>query len=397
MTDTLRGFRIVDLTRMLAGPYATMLLADMGAEVIKVENPDGDPMRSMGPPFEPDGRSAYFMAVNRNKKSVVLDLGNDRDHRRFLSLVRTADAVVDNFRPGVMERLRLTPQHLRAVRPDLVTCSMTAFGGDGPYRDLPAYDLVLQAMGGGMSITGEPGGRPTRAGIPIGDLAGGAFAALAVCAALLSRERHKQGGRGGGRALPGRREGGEDAPPQTGQQHIDLSLLDVQVSLLTYVAQYFLTDGQVPGPIGSAHQSVVPYQAFQTADGDVVVAVFGETFWAPLCRAIALEDLIDRYPDNATRHACRQELVEQLQRRFLERTTDEWVQAIWAAGVPGGPVNTVDRVLRDPQVRHRRMIVSDGERELLGNPIKTGRPDTFTPAPALGQHTAELLPFLPHQ
>ena len=374
MTGTLLGIRIIDLTRMLAGPYATMLLADMGAEVIKVESPEGDPMRGMGPPFEPDGRSAYFMAVNRNKKSVVLDLRDDRDHRRFLGLVRTADAVVDNFRPGVMERLHLTPQHLRAARPDLVTCSMTAFGGDGPYRDLPAYDLVLQAMGGGMSITGEPGGRPTRAGIPIGDLAGGAFAALAVCAALLSRERH-----------------------ETGQQHIDLSLLDVQVSLLTYVAQYFMTDGQVPGPIGSAHQSVVPYQAFQTADGDVVVAVFGESFWAPLCRAMALDELIDRYPDNATRHTRRQEVVERLQRRFLERTTDEWVEAIWAAGVPGGPVNTVDRVLRDPQVRHRRMVVSDGERELLGNPIKTAGPDTFTPAPALGQHTAELLPLLPHE
>lgn len=373
MIDTLRGFRIVDLTRMLAGPYGTMLLADLGAEVIKVESPKGDPMRDMGPPFEPDGRSPYFMAVNRNKKSVVLDLRDQRDHQRFLGLVRTADAVVDNFRPGVMERLRLTPQHLRAVRPDLVTCSMTAFGGDGPYRDLPAYDLVLQAMGGGMSITGEPGGRPTRAGIPIGDLAGGAFAALAVCAALLSRERSQTG------------------------QHIDLSLLDVQVSLLTYVAQYFMTDGQVPGPIGSAHQSVVPYQAFQTADGELVVAVFGESFWAPLCRVMALEDLIDRYPDNATRHACRQELVERLQRRFLERTTDEWVEAIWAAGVPGGPVNTVDRVLMDPQVRHRRMVVSDGERELLGNPIKTGRPDTFTPAPALGQHTAELLRLLPHE
>lgn len=376
MTDTLRGLRIVDLTRMLAGPYGTMLLADMGAEVIKVESPDGDPMRRMGPPFEPDGRSAYFMAVNRNKKSVVLDLRDDRDHQRFLRLVRTADAVVDNFRHGVMERLRLTPQHLRAVRPDLVTCSMTAFGGDGPYRDLPAYDLVLQAMGGGMSITGEPGGRPTRAGIPIGDLAGGAFAALAVCAALLSRERH--------------------GSPQTGR-HIDLSLLDVQVSLLTYVAQYFMTDGKVPGPVGSAHQSVVPYQAFQTADGDVVVAVFGESFWAPLCRAMALEELIDLYPDNATRHARRQEVVERLQRRFLEHTTDEWVEAIWAAGVPGGPVNTLDRVLRDPQVRHRRMVVSDGERELLGNPIKTGGPETFTPAPALGQHTAELLSFHLHE
>jgi len=225
-------------------------------------------------------------------------------------------------------------------------------------------------MGGGMSITGEPGGRPARAGIPIGDLAGGAFAALAVCAALLRRERSHPGERG---------------------EHIDLSLLDVQVSLLTYVAQYFLTDGQVPGPVGSAHPSIVPYQAFQTADGHVVVAVFGENFWAPLCKAMGLEELIHAYPDNETRRVRREEVIERLQSRFLERSTDEWINLIWAAGVPGGPVNTVDRVLRDPQVREREMVVSDGERELLGNPIKTGAPDSFTPAPALGQHNSDYL------
>jgi CoA:oxalate CoA-transferase len=369
VSDTLRGLRILDLTRMLAGPYATMLLADMGAEVVKVEEPGGDPIRGIGPPFEKDGRSAYFMAVNRNKKSVVLDLRRDDDRRRFLELVRTADAVVDNFRAGVMERLGLTPERLREVKPDLVTCSMTAFGADGPYRSLPAFDLILQAMGGGMSITGEPGRAPTRAGVPVGDVAGGAFAALAVCAALLRRERTGQG------------------------QHIDLSLLDVQVSLLTYIAQYHLTDGQVPGPQGSAHQSVVPYQAFETADGHVVVAVFGnENFWPPFCRAMGQEELIERFPLNADRHAHRAELVACLQRRFRERTTDEWVRALWEAGVPGGPVNTIDRTLRDPQVQHRNMVVSDGERELLGNPIKTGAPDVFRPAPALGQHNAEILP-----
>ncbi len=367
MSDTLRGLRVVDLTRMLAGPYATMLLADMGAEVIKVEEPGGDPIRRMGPPLEPDGRSPYFMAVNRNKKSVTLDLRSAPDRERFLGLVRTADAVVDNFRAGVMERLDLTPARLRAARPDLVTCSLTAFGADGPYRDLPGFDLVLQAMGGGMSITGEPGRPPVRSGIPIGDLAGGLFVAMAVCAALLHRERTGEG------------------------QHIDLALLDVQVSLLTYVAQYYLTDGRVPGPIGSAHQSVVPYQAFVTADGSVVVAAFGEHFWAPVCRAMELEELVERYPDNAARHAHREEVIDRLQRRFLERGTDEWVAALWAAGVPGGPVNTVDRVLRDPQVRHRGMVVSDGERELLGNPVRTGSPDSFTPAPALGEHNAELL------
>jgi crotonobetainyl-CoA:carnitine CoA-transferase CaiB-like acyl-CoA transferase len=365
--DTLAGVRVLDLTRMLAGPYATMLLADLGAEVIKVEDPAGDPIRRMGPPFEPDGRSPYFMAINRNKKSVVLDLRDERDRARFLELVKTADAVLDNFRAGVMERLGLSPERLREVRPDLVTCSMSAFGGDGPYRDLPAFDLILQAMGGGMSITGEPGGRPTRAGIPIGDLAGGVFAAFAVCAALVHRQRTGQG------------------------QHVDLSLLDVQVSLLTYVAQYHLTDGRVPQPIGSAHQSVVPYQAFRTADGYVVVAVFVDSFWAPLCRLLDLPELVDRYPDNVARVHGREELVSLLEARFAQRTTDEWVAELWRAGVPAGPVNTVDRVLSDPQVRHRGMVVSDGERTLLGNPVKTGAQDRFTPAPALGQHTREVL------
>jgi len=367
VSDTLRGVRVLDLTRMLAGPYATMLLADMGAEVIKVEEPSGDPIRRMGPPFEPDGSSAYFNAINRNKKSVVLDLRTPAGRDTFLRLVATADAVVDNFRAGVMERLRLTHAELAAVKPDIVTCSITAFGESGPYRDLPAFDLILQAMGGGMSITGEPGGRPTRAGIPIGDLGGGIFAALAVCAALVRRQRTGQG------------------------QHIDLSLLDVQVSLLTYVAQYFWTDGRVPQPIGSAHQSVVPYQAFATADGHVVVAVFVENFWAPLCRVLGLEELIERYPSNADRVAAREVLVPLLEERFRRRPTDDWVRELWAAGVPGGPVNTVDRVLSDPHVLHRGMVVSDGRRNLVGNPIKTGAPDAFSPAPALGQHNQEIL------
>jgi CoA:oxalate CoA-transferase len=368
MTQTLAGIRVVDLTRMLAGPYATMLLADMGAEVIKVEDPGGDPIRGMGPPFEADDSSAYFNAINRNKKSVVLDLRTEADRARFFELVGTADVLIDNFRAGVMERLGLTPDALRTVKPGLVTCSVTAFGSDGPYRDLPAFDLILQAMGGGMSITGEAGGTPVRAGVPIGDLGGGIFAALAVCGALVRRSRTGQG------------------------EHIDLSLLDVQVSLLTYVAQYFLTDGRVPEPIGSAHQSVVPYEAFPTTDGHVVVAVFVENFWAPLCQVLGMPELTGRYPTNLDRVRARAELVPLLAGRFRTRTTDAWVKDLWAAAVPSGPVNTVDRVLADPQVRHRGMVVSDGLRTLVGNPIKNGEPDTFAPAPRLGQHNAEVLP-----
>jgi crotonobetainyl-CoA:carnitine CoA-transferase CaiB-like acyl-CoA transferase len=352
---------------MLAGPYATMLLADIGAEVIKVEGPEGDPIRKMGPPFETDGSSAYFRAVNRNKKSVMLDLRSANGRSAFLDLVRTADAVIDNYRSGVMERLRLTHKDLALVKPDLVTCSITAFGEDGPYRELPAFDLIVQAMGGGMSITGEPGGSPTRAGIPIGDLGGGLFAALALCAGLINRMRTGKG------------------------QHIDLSLLDSQVSLLTYVAQYFLTDGLVPGPSGSAHRSSVPYQAFETADGHLVICVLVDHFWPKLCQVLRLTELAERYPKNADRVAARETVVAELQRRFRERATEDWIRDLRVAGVPVGPVNTIDLVLGDPHVRHREMLTTDGQQSIVGNPIKTGGVDTFRPAPVLGEHNAEIL------
>jgi len=344
-----------------------MLLADIGAEVIKVEGPEGDPIRKMGPPFESDGSSAYFRAVNRNKKSVMLDLRSAGGHATFLDLVRTADAVIDNFRSGVMGRLRLTHEDLSVVKPDIVTCSITAFGEDGPYRELPAFDLIVQAMGGGMSITGEPGGAPTRAGIPIGDLGGGLFAALAICAGLLNRVRTGRG------------------------QHIDLSLLDAQVSMLTYVAQYYLTDGRTPGPSGSAHRSSVPYQAFETADGHLVVCVLVDHFWPKLCQVLGLSALGERYPTNADRVAAREAVVSELQGRFRERNTDDWIRDLRGAGVPAGPVNKIDQVLGDPHVLHREMLASDGEHSIVGNPIKTGSVDDFRPAPRLGQHNAELL------
>jgi CoA:oxalate CoA-transferase len=360
---------------MLAGPYGTMLLADMGAEVIKVEDPErGDPIRTMGPPFV-NGESAYFLAVNRNKKSVTIDLRTDGGRDTFLELIKTADAVVDNFRYGVMQRLGLTASALRRVKPDLVTCSLTAFGSDGPYRDRPAFDLIVQAMGGGMSITGEPGGKPVRSGIPIGDLGGGLFAALAVCAALVKRFRTGVG------------------------EHIDIALLDVQVSLLTYVAEYYLADGRVPVPIGSAHQSAVPYQAFETADGYVVIACFGgEHFWKALCDVLGVRELVERYPSNLVRVQKRDEVVPVLERRLKERTTREWVSDLWEAGVPSGPVSTVDMVMADPQVLHRGMVVDAAEahpiagpHRLVGNPVKTGSADVFRPAPLLGQHNEDIL------
>lgn len=373
MSDSLAGVRILDLSRMLAGPYGSMLLADMGAEVIKVEDPDGgDPIRSMGPPFV-NGVSAYFLAVNRNKKSVTLDLKSAAGRAAFLRLVAGSDVVYDNFRPGVAARLGIDPEACRAARADIITCSISAFGADGPYRDVPAFDLILQAMGGGMSITGEPGGRPVRAGLPIGDLAGGLFACQAVCAALFHRERTGEG------------------------QHIDVGLLDLQVSLLTYVAQYYWADGRVPGPSGSGHQTVVPYDQFATADGvPIVVAVFTDRFWPRFCEVLGLPDLAARYPTNSDRLTHREELLAVLAKRFAERPGDEWIADLWAAGIPAGPVNTVDRVLSDPQVRARGMVAEAthpvaGTHPVIGNPIKTGAAQRYAPAPLLGEHNEEIL------
>ncbi len=374
------GVRVLDLSRMLAGPYGSMLLADLGAEVIKVEEPDGgDPMRVMGPPFLPDGESAYFLAINRNKQSVALDLTKPAGRQVFLDLVAEADVVWENFRPGVMDRLGLAYAALAAVNPRLVMCSISAYGQDGPYRDWPAFDLALQAMGGAMSVTGEEGRPPMRMGLPMADLAGGMFGAFAVAGALFRRERTGRG------------------------SHVDLSLLDCQVSLLTYMAQYFWADGRVPGPLGSAHASVVPYGALATSDGHLIVAVFAEKFWGGFCGAAGHPEWErdPRFAANRERVARRAELMALVETAFRERTTEEWLARLHAAGVPAAPILTVDRVLDDPQVRHRRMVVDlahprHGPLATLGTPVKVDgalEPPLAPPA-TLGEHTDRVLTAL---
>jgi formyl-CoA transferase/CoA:oxalate CoA-transferase len=369
---------VLDLSRMLAGPYGSMLLADLGAEVIKIEDPGGgDPMRAMGPPFlGPDHESAYFLSINRNKKSVALDLEAPEGQAIFHDLCRVSDVVWENFRPGVMARLGCAPETLRQLNPRLVVCSISAFGQDGPYREWPAFDLALQAMGGAMSLTGEAGRPPARMGLPIGDLAGGMFGALAVASALFRRAQTGEG------------------------THFDLSLLDCQVSLLTYVAQYFWADGRVPGRVGSGHASVVPYQAFPTQDGHVVVAVFAEKFWAGFCRAIERPDLAadPRFDSNPKRVERRDELVPVLEAVFPARTTAEWLVRLQREGVPVAPINTVDRVVSDPQVRLREMVVdlehpTLGTLSTLGTPVRAAGSPPFRPAPprALGEDTASVL------
>jgi crotonobetainyl-CoA:carnitine CoA-transferase CaiB-like acyl-CoA transferase len=352
---------------MLAGPYGSMLLADMGAEVVKVEIPGrGDPIRAMGPPFQ-EGESAYFLGINRNKRSVTLDLHQERGRDLFLELVATADVVFDNFRPGVMKRLRLEHADLATVRPDIITCSVSAFGPDGPYVSQPAFDLTLQALGGGMSLTGHPGSAPARMGLPIGDLGGGMFAAQAISAALFRRERTGEG------------------------RHIDLALLDIQVSLLTYLAQYHLADGRVPRLMGTGHESVVPYQAFDTATGQIVVAVFVNDFWRGLCEVLDLVRLYEKYPSALERLEVRDLIVEEVASRLRTRPAQEWIDELWARGVPSAPVQGVDQVLRDPQVLHREMVVRTtphpvvGEYTTLGNPVKVGQEQVYEPAPLLGE------------
>ena len=374
------GVRVLDLSRMLAGPYGSMLLADMGAEVIKVEDPDGgDPMRAMGPPFFPDGESAYFLAVNRNKKSVVIDLTCADGRAVFLDLVREADVVWHNFRPGIMEKLGCDYAKLVAVNPRIIMCSISAYGQDGPYREYPAFDLALQAMGGAMSLTGEPGGAPVRMGLPMGDLSGGMFGAFAVAGALFQRAHTGAG------------------------THIDLALLDCQVSLLSYMAQYYWTDGRVPQPQGTAHASVVPYQALAASDGHFIVAVFAEKFWAGFCRAAGRPEWErdPRFATNRDRVANREAFTREAAALFPTRTRDAWLARLHAEGVPAAPILSVDRVLTDPQVRHREMTVEmrhprQGTVPTLGTPIKFDPPVPFTPAPpaALGQHTDEILTAL---
>jgi crotonobetainyl-CoA:carnitine CoA-transferase CaiB-like acyl-CoA transferase len=371
------GVRVLDLSRMLAGPYGTMLLADQGAEVIKIEDPDGgDPMRIMGPPFLADGESAYFLAINRNKKSLALDLHRERGREVFYELVRQADVVWENFRPGIMERLGLAYSKLWSLNQRIIVCSISAYGQEGPYRDWPAFDLAVQAMGGAMSVTGEPGGRPVRMGLPMADLAGGMFGAYAVAGALFRRERTGEGGQ------------------------IDLSLLDCQVSLLTYIAQYFWTNGRVPGPMGSGHASVVPYQALQTRDGHLIVAIFAEKFWGAFCRAVDHpeweRDL--RFAKNRDRVVHRDVLMPLVEAAFRTRTTKDWLERLQALNVPATPILSVDRVLRDPQVTQRSMVVEmshplHGKTRTLGTPVKLDGAMGLdvTPPPRLGEHTDQIL------
>lgn len=362
---------VVDLTRALAGPYCTMMLADLGARVIKVESPEGgDDTRGWGPPFV-GGESAYFMSVNRNKESVALNLKHPAGVEVLYRLLERADVLVENFRPGVMERLGLDYPRLRGRYPHLVYCSISGFGQSGPYREKPAYDLILQGMGGIMGITGEEGGPPVKVGVAVADICAGMFAAFGILAALRVRERTGRG------------------------QWVDAALLDGQVAWLTYAAANYFATGENPTRMGSAHPNLCPYQAFETQDGYLNVAVGSEAIWRRFCEVVdpfLLED--ERFRTNADRVRHRSELVPLLQARFRQRPTCEWVRILDDAGVPNGPIYTISEVFSDPQTLHRHMRLEldhpkAGRIVVTGIPVKlSDTPGSVrTPPPVLGQHT----------
>lgn len=372
----LDGVRILDLSRVLAGPYCTMFLGDLGAEVVKVEQPGvGDDTRGWGPPFVA-GESAYFLSVNRNKKSITLDLKSSEGQTLLRRLAETADVVIENFRPGTMERMGLGERELLSVNPRLIYASLSAFGTNGPMRDTPGYDLIVQACGGLMSITGMPDGEPTKVGVAIIDIVAGLMLGQAIVAALFAREKLGLG------------------------QKIDTSLLEAGVACLVNAGSNYLIGGKIPGRWGNAHPSIVPYQSFKTADGYLIVGVASEGIWKRFCQAVGRSELTEdpRFAKNSNRVENRAELIGILSEIFLSRESKTWMQMLNEAEVPCAPVQTIDQVFSDPQVLEREMLAevqhpTAGTIRMAGVPVKF----SATPAairlapPLLGEHTREIL------
>jgi CoA:oxalate CoA-transferase len=372
----LAGILVVDVTRVLAGPYCTMVLADLGARVIKVEAPArGDDARQIGPFI--GGKSAYFMSLNRGKESIALDLKDAGDRAVFERLLARADVLAENFRPGVMERLGYGWEDVHRRFPRLVVASTSGFGQTGPYADRPAYDIVVQAMGGVMSLTGHPGGPPTRVGTSIGDITAGLFTAIGIQAALIERERSGEG------------------------MQVDVAMLDSQVAILENAIARYAATGEVPGPMGSRHPSIAPFEALATSDGHIVVAAGNDALFAALCETVGRPELAGdpRFASNELRRRNLDALGEALEGAFSAHTSEHWIAALQRAGVPCGPLNDVARVAVDPHIAARNMILTlgdaaTGEVKMAGNPIKLSGhadPDTRSPAPELDGDRARIL------
>ena len=375
MKNILEGMKVLDLTRVLSGPYATMILADLGAEVIKVELPQfGDEARFFGP-FQ-NGESAYFSSVNRGKKSITIDLRTPEGSNIVRSLLKDCDVVVENFRPGSMNRFGLGYDQLSHSHPQLVYASISGFGQTGPYAKRPAYDVIIQAMGGISSITGNPGELPIRVGSSIADLSAALFSTIGILAAW---------GHAKGTGL--------------GQQ-VDVSMLDCQVALLeNAIARYYLEDS-MPGPIGSRHPTITPFQFFRANDGYFVIAIGNENLWGQLCRTLEAPDLLKdcRFTDNASRSANQQDLEKILEEHFGEDSVEYWLDSLGQAGIPCGPIQNIEQVCSDPQIIDRQMLIEiehpiAGPQKMPNSPLKFSHSkiELLTPAPLLGQHTQEIL------
>ena len=380
MSYPLEGVRVLELGQIIAGTYGSQVLSDLGAEVIKIETPEGDLGRI--PSVAPyRGLSGLFLTFNRNKQSIVINLKNTDGCKLFYDLVKVSDVVIDNFRPGVLERLAIDYPILSKINPRIIQCSVTGFGSSGEYKDYPALDLNIQAISGHMAITGEPGRPPVRVGVPLADISGGIYASKGILAALYEREHTGKGRR------------------------IEISMFDTMLHLLTYIGTMWLTNGEVPKPPGSAHDYSVPWQAFATSDGYVVVATRQENFWKKLCAVLEHADLADDplFADNATRVKNRKVVIPRLEEIFRTRTAADWLKRLRNAGVPAAPVNNVDNAFAEPPVAEREMIVEYdhpqvGKVRLPGNPIKMdGMGETISnPAPMLGEHTDAILKSLLH-
>jgi crotonobetainyl-CoA:carnitine CoA-transferase CaiB-like acyl-CoA transferase len=383
----LSHIRVLDLSRILAAPWASQILADLGAEVIKIERPgQGDDTRRWGPPWLRDqqggetAESAYYLCANRGKKSVTIDITRPQGQALIRDLAKRCDILLENFKVGGLAKYGLDYASLRAVNPRLIYCSVTGFGQTGPYRNRAGYDFLIQAMGGLMSVTGEPDGQPgagpQKVGVALADVMTGLYAGNACLAALAYRE---QSGKG---------------------QHIDLSLLDVQVATLANQASSYLTSGEAPSRMGNAHPSIVPYQPFASADGHFILAVGNDDQFGRLCRLLERPELArdDRFATNAARVDNRQALVALLKPEFARHASAYWIDALEAVSVPCGPINTIDEVFENPQVRAREMVIerdhpTAGKVALVSSPIRLSESSVEPGAapPLLGQHTAAVL------
>ena len=375
MSGALHGIKVIDLSRVLAGPFCTMILGDLGAEIIKVESPNGDDTRHWGPPFKNDV-SAYYLCANRNKKSITINLKTEKGIDTIINLIKDADVVIHNFKTGTMDRFGLDYESLEKINPQLVYCSITGFGETGPFKDLPGYDFIIQAMSGLMSITGTEQSGPQKVGVAMTDVVTGLYAAIGIQAALIERLQSQRG------------------------QKVDLSLYDSAVSTLVNIGSNYLMNGDIPGRLGNSHANIVPYESFKTKDGEIVIAVGNDLQFIRFCSILQVDDLANdpRFQTNKQRVSNRDQLIPIVQQKLKERSTDYWHTKCIEAKIPCGPIQYMDDVYDDPQLKEREMFIEAehpiaGNIKMIGSPLKLSRtPVSYRQHPPIkGEHNDKIL------